>query len=120
MEILQELQELGAKIRQIRIDQGRTQREVAIAADVTVTTITKFESGQANIGSNTFLAILKALGAEMEIKAPPAKGDLSPDKLLFIAKRRTEIMRTGVKFGKANKMAQQEWEGQKQPGNGLY
>lgn len=114
------LQQLGAKIRQIRIDHGKTQREVAISADVTVTTITKFESGEANIGINTFLGILKALDAEMEIKAPPGKEDVSPDKTLFVAKRRTELMRTGIKFGKANRMAEQEWNGQKQSGNGLY
>lgn len=67
------LEELGVRLRQIRLNQGMSQAELAASAGVSVLTISKIESG--SLGqARSFLRVLRALGllANLEAAVPPA------------------------------------------------
>jgi transcriptional regulator with XRE-family HTH domain len=67
------LEELGARLRQARLNQGFSQVELAARAGVSELTISKMESGALGQAKN-FLRVLRALGllANLEAAVPPA------------------------------------------------
>ena len=80
------LQEIGARIRQERLNQNRTQADVADAAGLSVNVIKSLESGRGSTLGN-FARILRALGkiAHVDLLLPPVK--VSPVQLAKMSGR---------------------------------
>ena len=55
------LQDLGARVRALRVAQGLTAKQLASAAGVHANTVLNFELGKANLELGNFLAICDAL-----------------------------------------------------------
>ena len=78
----QELQiELGNRVRALRINRRKTQAEVAVKADVGLRAVIALEKG-AGSTVETFVRVLKALGAEDLITALVPEPEISPVAML--------------------------------------
>lgn len=78
----QELQiDLGDRVRALRIDRRKTQAEVAVKADVGLRSVIALEKGSGST-VETFVRVLKALGAEDLINALVPEPEISPVAML--------------------------------------
>lgn len=59
-----ELARIGALVRQIRLERGLTQMDLAEAAGLHRVNLNKFENGRADLGVSRVRALAKALGVE--------------------------------------------------------
>ena len=72
---------ISARLRQLRIDAGLTQRALAVRADVTVNTVSELERGE---NDNPTLQVLKALAGALGVpvgelfEEPAATGKETP------------------------------------------
>lgn len=71
------LEELGARLRQTRLNQGVSQAELAAKAGVSELTISKMESGSPGQARN-FLRVLRALGLQANLDAAVPRAVSSP------------------------------------------
>lgn len=62
-------EELGKALAQLRKEQGITIREMAERCVTSTRAVQAVEKGWYNVGIDTYLALAKELGAEMQIKA---------------------------------------------------
>lgn len=62
-------EELGKALAQLRQEQGITIRQMAERCATSTRAVQAVEKGWYNVGIDTYLAIAKELGAEMQIKA---------------------------------------------------
>ena len=74
---MQTLQELGSEIATLHKAAGLTQAELAAQAGITKDTLSRFERGAlAEFGSRKLLAVLAALGMEVEFRGKDKGGTL--------------------------------------------
>jgi HTH-type transcriptional regulator / antitoxin HipB len=79
---MQTLQELGAAVAAKRRSLGLKQGDVAACAGVPQETLSRFERGKlAEFGSRKLLAVLAALGMELEFSRTVASGSLDELRL---------------------------------------
>ncbi|WP_270295161.1 helix-turn-helix domain-containing protein [Eggerthella sinensis] len=64
-DIFDERQALGARIRQLRIDQGLTQRKLALMIGANHSTLGQIEAGKTNFMFDKLERIAEALGVEV-------------------------------------------------------
>ena len=65
---MNERERLGGLIRDIRLQKGMTQEQLAEKCGMKRTTISKIESGKFNASVDILSAILRPLGCELDIK----------------------------------------------------
>lgn len=61
-----DFQIISNNIKYLREKKGYTQEQLAEAADLSVSHLSKVESGQRRIGMKAYITVLKALGVEQE------------------------------------------------------
>lgn len=86
---MQTLTELGSGVANRRRALRMTQADVAAQAGVSSDTLSRFELGRASeFGSRKLLAVLSALGMELEFKEEGAAGNLDELRKEHMAPRR--------------------------------
>ncbi len=56
----------GARLREVRLEQGITQEDLAFAADVAISSIGRIETGKLNVTVSTIASIALALNVAKE------------------------------------------------------
>ncbi|OGM09093.1 hypothetical protein A2Z67_03820 [Candidatus Woesebacteria bacterium RBG_13_36_22] len=64
---------VGEKIKQLRIAKGWTQRDLSIASDVTVESISRFENGHIE---NPHKSIIRSIAQALSTTVETLKGDI--------------------------------------------
>lgn len=74
IEIQEQLQELGGRLRQARKNRNWRQEDLAIRANLSLTAIKAVERGEPTTGLGTYLRVLWAMGLnkELDLLAEPA------------------------------------------------
>lgn len=65
MENVREKRSLGAKVRELRIAQGVSQRQLALMTGISRSYLWKIETGTADIGIDVLIKIARALDAQV-------------------------------------------------------
>ena len=65
MENVREKRNLGAKVRELRIAQGVSQRQLALMTGISRSYLWKIETGTADIGIDVLIKIARALDAQV-------------------------------------------------------
>lgn len=61
-------QQIGARLRKLRVESGITAQQMAVKIKVSESTISKIENGRFNFGVNTMGKYAEALGVEIKIE----------------------------------------------------
>ena len=67
------VEEIGAAVRQTRLEQGLRQDQLAAAAGVGLRFLVELERGKTTVRLDKVLAVLSALGCRLDVTPPPAQ-----------------------------------------------
>ena len=79
-----DFQIISNNIKSLREKKGFTQEQLAEAADLSVSHLSKVESGQRRIGMKAYLTVLKALDVDEEIIIQWESGEYEPTISMLI------------------------------------
>lgn len=90
-------------IRNLRINEGLTQGELARRAGTSQSAVARYETGASSPSVNTLERMVRAAGAELNLSTKPAPpSDLSGDLATKLRRHRIEILRRAREAGAAN------------------
>ncbi|MHB1277692.1 MAG: helix-turn-helix domain-containing protein [Bacteroidia bacterium] len=98
--------ELAAYVRHVRLEQNKTQQDLATEAGVTRKTLSDFESGQKNITLLTLIQLLRALDVLSVFNAFQIENQVSP---LVLARLEKEKRQRAGRSKKPNPKKRSDW-----------